>query len=210
MKVCLVHVQSARNKTSDIADLTQELDADIAFLTESWLYPSGDEVYLHELTPTGYSASSFPRLRGRGGGICVLFKQGLNFSSQRISNYSTFECCESTLTQHGRITTFVCLYRPPPNRKNKLTTKDFIKDFQDLLDSFSLRQMKPIFLGDFNIHYDNSSDTDVRVVKSIIDSDNLHQVVDKPTHKKQHTLDWILTDNLESVTRVAVEDKCFF
>ncbi|GFR88278.1 ATP-dependent DNA helicase [Elysia marginata] len=126
LKVCLVNVQSVRNKTTDIADLIEELSADIAFLTESWLYPNGDEVYLHEITPVGYTASSYPRLNGRGGGICVLSRKELNLKSHRISRYQTFEGCECTLSQYGLSTTFFCLYRPPPNQKNRLNAKDFL------------------------------------------------------------------------------------
>ncbi|GFS04799.1 ATP-dependent DNA helicase [Elysia marginata] len=207
-EVCLVNVQSVRNKTTDIADLIEELSADIAFLTESWLYPSGDEVYLYEITPVGYTASSYPRLNGRKGGICVLSRKELNLKSHRISRYHTFERCECTLSQYGLSTTFFCLYRPPPNQKNRLNAKDFLNEFQDLLDNFALRQIRPIFLGDFNLHFDNDADPDVQTVKSIISSHGLHQIVNKPTHRKHHILDWVVTDSLDKIMKIAVEDKC--
>ena len=59
---------------------------DILFLTETWLKPHGDESRLHDLTPAGYIAMSFPR-ESRGGGIAVVYNKCL---SKRISITATF------------------------------------------------------------------------------------------------------------------------
>ena len=47
-------------------------------MTETWLYASGDEAYITEMTPSGYLFHSFPRIGRRGGGIAVMFKSALS------------------------------------------------------------------------------------------------------------------------------------
>ena len=48
----------------------------ITIITETWLRPHGDEGRLHDLTPAGYVAKSFPR-ESRGGGIAVVYNKCL-------------------------------------------------------------------------------------------------------------------------------------
>ena len=55
-------------------------------MTETWRKPHGDEGRLHDLTPAGYMAKSFPR-ESRGGGIVVVYNKCL---SKRISITATF------------------------------------------------------------------------------------------------------------------------
>ena len=104
---------------------------------------------------------------------------------------------------------FTCIYRPPPNKKNKLTTKGFIAEFHDLLDSFIKKRWWPIILlDDFNLHWDVPSDPDVTAVRDILNTHGLHQFIDQPTHIKDHILDWLITDSLDNVHLVHVQDKC--
>ena len=98
---------------------------------------------------------------------------------------------------------FICIYRPPPNKKNKLTTTGFIAEFHDLVDSFIKKRWCPFLLGDFNLYWDVPSDPDVT-----LNTHGLHQVIDQPTHIKNHILDWLITDSLDNVHLVHVQDKC--
>ena len=50
---------------------------DILFVTEAWLKPHGDEAKLHDLTPAGYIANSFPP-ESRGVGIAVVYNKCLS------------------------------------------------------------------------------------------------------------------------------------
>ena len=65
---------------------SQLLYMDILFITETWLKPHDDEGRLHDLTPAGYIAKSFPR-ESRDGGIAVVYNKCL---SKRISITATF------------------------------------------------------------------------------------------------------------------------
>ena len=70
--------------------------------------------------------------------------------------------------------------------------------------------MLAILLGDFNLHWESDvpSDPDVTAVSDILNTHGLHQVFDQPTHIKNHTLDWLITDSLDNVHLVHVQDKC--
>lgn len=206
LKVLLINAQSSRNKTELLQDLILDSDADIAFLTESWLRPIGDEVLLDELTPPGFTATSIPRPHGPGGGLCVISKTQLQVVTKEILTFPSFECCESTILCDGKTSTFVAIYRPPPNKKNQQKQSQFIEDLQSLFESYATRKPRPIFLGDFNLHFENSTNPNVKTVKSIISSNSLTQHVDVPTHNKQHTLDWVISDEQTNISNLSVTD----
>ena len=52
-------------------------------------------------------------------------------------------------------TNFVCVYRPPLSRKNKLTDAMFHDEFPDLLDFCNNLSDKCVILGDMNVHVDS-------------------------------------------------------
>jgi len=209
-KTFLLNAQSVRNKTDDISDLILDLNTDIAFLTETWLTDSKDDVVMSKLTPKGYTLSSVPRQSGRGGGLAVLCKSYLSNITKikALDSFRSFEALECVVNLHSKNVTFVCLYRPPPNKKNKLTTKQFLEEFSDLLDRFTSYTDHLIILGDFNLHYDNSGNKDIISMKDTLCNHNLVQLVNAPTHHHQHVLDWvIMKENSNIVNNVVAIDK---
>ena len=207
LKIILLNCQSSRQKTVVINDLITEQKADIVFLTETWIRPKGDEVLLHELAPGGFSPVSFPR-GSRGGGICVVSKTSLHVKCKPTKSFKTFEHCECHIESGGTTNVFVCIYRPPPNKRNGFKTSEFLVEFQDLLDSYNENKIKPMILGDFNLHYENQRDNNVKTMKSIIESHAYIQHINTSTHNKKHTLEWVLTDINTPIYDLLVEDKC--
>ena len=49
-----------------------------------------------------------------------------------------------------------------------------------------------MYLGDFNFHYDDSSDGQVSRLKTLLSDHNLTQLVYVPSHKCGHILDWVV------------------
>lgn len=88
---------------------------------------------------------------------------------------------------------FLCalIYRPPK------FNKDFIKDFTDFLTEISFNYDRFLIVGDFNIHVCCESKPLVNEFLSLIDSFNLTQSVNVPTHEKGHTLDLVLSYGLD-------------
>ena len=80
------------------------------------------------------------------------------------------------------------IYRPPDQKASI-----FLSEFADLIASYSLLSGKLIILGDFNFHVDISTNSDAQRLLSLLDSMNLQQHVDQPTHIGGHTLDLVIT-----------------
>ena len=201
--VLYFNAQSVRNKPTIINDLICELDADIVFVTETWLAEKGDEVIITELCPPNYTIFSHPRTVGRGGGICAIVKNSLKTKVENTPNYESFECTKLISSN----ITFLCIYRPPPSSRNKSSGPDFIEDLQNLIESHIDTTKQLVILGDFNVHFDSINDTTSKKIKSILSSHDLTQLVNSPTHNKGHILDWVVT-NSSNVTDISITDKC--
>ena len=83
-----------------------------------------------------------------------------------------------------------CMYRTPPSRKNKLSNQLFFQEFPEFLTQFASSHSDLVLIGDFNFHYDDCADTQVNRLKTMLTDHGLTQLVDVPTHRCGHTLDW--------------------
>ena len=70
---------------------------------------------------------------------------------------------------------------------------DFLSEFETFTNEVSQLSGHAIILGDFNMHVDNPSKSDVAQFLSIIESADLVQHVNGPTQRMGHTLDLIMT-----------------
>ena len=122
----------------EINDLVVDGDFDILLMMETWLYASGDEAYITEMTPSGYLFHTFPRIGHRGGGIAIMFK---SLQSDSISMhplpFNSFESVELRLSNDNTSVLVICLYRPPPSKQNKLSNKMFFEEFSMLVSEYS-------------------------------------------------------------------------
>ena len=96
-------------------------------LTETWLSAQGDEAKTAELAPSGFDVKSFPRQsRSRVCGIATVYKSTLGssitFKTSFDFTHTSFEVVQASITLQHNTLHFFCLYRPPPNRRNKLLT----------------------------------------------------------------------------------------
>ena len=76
---------------------------------------------------------------------------------------------------------FVCLYRPPPSKRNKLTNSMFLEEFPELLSQYADSRRDVLYLGDFNFHYDDSSDGQVSRLKTLLSGHSLSSSTFPPT-----------------------------
>jgi len=79
----------------------------------------------------------------------------------------------------------------------------FFSDVLTDLDTFlSLSMTTPLeclITGDFNLHLDNHTNSQALQFLSALDSTSLTIHVSFPTHRENHTLDLVVTDNLFSL-----------
>ena len=215
LKVWYTNAQSARPgdrlKTQSLHNAILESDSDIAFITETWFCESGDEVHIQQLRPPGFAEPrSIPRTSGQiGGGLLMVCKDGLKFQQKTILDFKSFEACQFTFSFEKRDILFVCIYRPTPNKENKLTPRMFLDDFSCFLDLHSFNRCELIILGDFNLHYDDPSQTYAKEMITLLSNRSLVQIIDKPTQRKEHILDWVVKREDDcNIHNVEVLDKC--
>lgn len=197
LRLCHLNSQSAvkSGKPEAISDFILEQDLDVMFLTETWLSDSGHEATCKMLTPSGYCLKSCPR-PSRGGGIAVVFRQSLEphvtFRTTVPYEHSTFEVVEMVITCSGTSTCMICIYRPPPNTKNKFTFSTFLIEIENMLEHHNTHTPNTVIIGDFNIPFDKPQNNDTKQTIDLLDCHGLKQLVDKPT-RKTHIIDWIVT-----------------
>ena len=71
----------------------------------------------------------------------------------------------------------------------------FFKEFCTFLEQVNILSGNILIVGDFNFHVDNARNSDTITFNKILESFNLQQHVNEPTHKQGHTLDLIITRN---------------
>ncbi|XP_035827940.1 uncharacterized protein LOC118478439 [Aplysia californica] len=208
LRIGCINTQSCCNKTNIVRDVIEEMNIDLLCITETWLRTEGDESIIADLLPPGFELKSFSR-GSRGGGIAFIHRRGLpvKFICGGPS-YRTFQSATAFIRSEQLTFRVTCIYRPPPNKKNKFTSKEFFIEFQDLL--FQLEQAASPFyiIGDFNFHFDVPSVPDTKRLVSILDDHNLQQLIKEPTHRSGHILDLLITNTADQhVLKHQVLDK---
>lgn len=189
-KFASINCRSVKNKSASILDHVIEHNLDIVSLTETWLSDS-DQITINELTPTGYQLHHVPRPKGRGGGVAVLAKDNIKIRVEEQLPAISFESIETLLSILSSTIRLITLYRIPPSARNKITRSMFVPELTALLDSAATKTGKLLIAGDFNIHYENSTDCEAKQLKRLFHSFGLIQHVETPTHTDGHMLDLI-------------------
>ena len=163
-------------------------------MTETWLSAQGDEAKTAELAPSGFDVKSFPRQsQSRGGGIATVCKSTLGsnitFKTNFYLTHTSFEVVQASITLQHNTLHFLCLYRPPPHRRNNLTDSLFTEQLPDHLDYVNNLPGFVCLVGDMNIHNDNQIQSPTKQTLTTLSLNNLVQVFNKPTHMCGHIID---------------------
>ena len=184
-------------KRCEISTFIKNNGVDLFFVTETWLGAQGDEAKNVELAPSGFDVKSFPRQsRSRGGGIARAYKStfvsNITFKTNLDFTHTSFEIVQASITLQHYTLHFLCLYRPPPNRRNNLTVFMFTEHLPDLLDYVNNLPGFGCLVGDMNNHFDNPLQSLTKQTLTTISLHNLVQVINKPTHRCVHIIDWVI------------------
>ena len=93
--LCLINTRSLRSNANVICDYVLEHDLDIVCVTETWL--TWRDANSCMSTIPGYTLEHIPRCNRSGGGVGVLFKDGLRLASSKPWLADSFECVEVVL-----------------------------------------------------------------------------------------------------------------
>ena len=81
----------------------------------------------------------------------------------------------------------------------------FLEQFSDLLESY-ISCDRVFAVGDLNVHFDKPSDPSTSALNVVLDNLRLHQLVKVPTHRRGHTLDWLIINLTTDVLDLTVVD----
>ena len=101
--------------------------------------------------------------------------------SAKLLPYDSVEAVEAKLVRDDWSALFVCLYRPPPSKQNRLKNSMFLVDLPDFTSPFT-SSSNIVLLGDFNFKFDDPSWPDVKHITTLLNDHNLTQLIQEPTH----------------------------
>ena len=178
-------MQSECNKTDNISNYIEENECDIVFLSETWI-PKDNDFTCNQLTPNGYAIHHVSRVGKLGGGVGIVTRNVLRAKPIEVERYASFEHAVARMKWQDMYLTAV-VYRPPGHNK------EFLSEFANLLEPYTLKNDRLLICGDFNIHVDNKLDSSVTNFLEILSNFGLVQNIREPTHRSGHTLDLVIT-----------------
>ena len=121
------------------------------------------------------------------------------FTAISLSTFTSFEAISGKLECGQSCLIILKIYRPPG------PATAFFSELQDILSYISTLSHNLALMGDFNLRIDSSS-SDVGRLSGILDSFDLHQYVDFPTHIHGHSLDLMICSPGCNVLSVSASD----
>ena len=94
---------------------------------------------------------------------------------------------------------------PPPSRKKKLTNAMFLEQFTDVLES-RVASDRLFVVGDLYDHFENPSDSCTAALNAVLANLSLEQLVNVTTHRRRHTLDWLIKNRATDVLDLTEAD----
>lgn len=197
------NIRSANHKLSFIAQLFADEKLDFLILTETWqpeCDPGRMDVFSASLKDyfraEGSAVKVFPmpRIGRSGGGISLVYDENLSMTRYKLifRSPSTFEYL---IVKVKCVVPFVlvCIYRLVTGISFPL----FVSEFRDLLVSLNAIRFPCVIAGDFNVHVNDSHDSNASSFKTLLFENNFTlSAPTRPTHCFGNTLDFIITPNI--------------
>ena len=196
----LTNCRSVVNKTQEIQLKLVLNNLDLCILTETWI-KEDDTITPSRLCPSDYKALSICRHSRIGDGIATVYNSNLNISIARALPFKTMDSTCFNINTGNRLINLITIYRPPDSN-----ILEFCNELTNLLESKINWSGELILPGDLNIAFNKPSEAEPATFLDMLDSFNLINKVDKPTHRLSNTLDLIIHDaNSNIIPRIKVD-----
>ena len=167
---------------------------DLLALSETWLRPDSLPSTINSLLPDGYTFMHVPRPEGRGGGVAFIYRSVFEFRKIDLNTIAGCEIIGAKLIMGSSSCIFVNFYRPPSS-----SAASFCDNLLSFLEHLGTCPSDIFLTGDFNFHVD-TPDSTTRQFLDILDSFDLLQYINFPTHRGGHTLDLFIGRSLSRYT----------
>ena len=167
---------------------------DIIFLTETWLTAEKNNITA-EVKDYGYHLLHKirkQREKERGGGVGALIKTTISCKQLISKDYHSFEHSIVRLPIQRSSMLLITIYR-----LQFVPVGEFIEEFGELLEAYTVLHEDFVIAGDINIHVETDESAS-RKLKNLLCIYDLIQHVHEPTHIMGHTIDVVITPNKES------------
>ena len=188
-----------RDKAPALSDLVVSKGIDLLGITETWLTTRETSGDLAEMTPHGFSFLQTPRVNKRGGGVGFLVANAFKFTPINLPSQSSLECISDKHKCGRACLNVLNIYRPLG------PASSFFSELQNLLFYIASLPHDLVLMGDFNLHMESSS-LDFRQLTGILESSDLNQHVNFPTHVHGHSLDVMIFSKGCDVLSVSLSD----
>ena len=168
-------------------------------VSESGLTPN-DSITIADLTNSlkDYAVYHLLRSTRRGGGLPVITRKGLHVSRNEGCIFSTFKHFDQTIASGNKIFHLVTVYLPLPSKKNGFTVERFPSEFSAFLEELTVTSCQFLLCGDLNFHVDDNSNANAKQFSDLFFSADLKHHVNGPTYRLRHTLDLLITREIDS------------
>ena len=204
VKLGIWNARSIKNKTARLCEIIFTNNLDLLAVVESWstknafYSPVADALASLKY----FSALEIPRQHKKGGGVLLLYRKSFEVSLISNASFESYEHLDLSINYGKSNTRLLIVYRPPPSKDNGFTGSMFLDEFSKHLELLALDSNRPlVIVGDFNYHMDDNFDQAAKRFADLIDSVNLCQHVNSPTHRNGHTLDLIITRATENLVQ---------
>ena len=181
------------NKISEIKYEIAQSHLDLLALTETWIRDD-DTLTETQICPPGYKAVSIPQLGRTGGGIALIYWDNLQVKRDTTYSFQTMDCTNFNLLLHSKPLHVTIIYRPLGSNINT-----FASELMDVIEANINNKGTPIIIGDLNIHMNNPDSADTNTFLDILDSLDLTNRIQFPTHKSQNTIDLVISPRQSSI-----------
>ena len=213
-----INIGSMKNKTTSIYDYICENKVDVFVIAETWLFSNEEEnaTYINSFLPTGFSFKHCPRPQPNShtaGGVGLIYRNSIsveiksssNNPKNKIEQFEFFDCVLNQRKDARSSIRIIILYRPPPSPVNKLKLKLFWKEWSKFLSLYSGSSAEVVFVGDLNLHLEESNLASTKRFTSIIKEHSLIQHIKAPTHTAGHTLDVLITKTESKILQDSIK-----
>ena len=208
-----VNACSVGNKAATLCRTIIDESFDVFVIVETW-HERSDSTTLLRVIPPGYRCIDAARPIApdvatdtvdfqNHGGLAVIHRDTVRFQKRTFDTYiSSFEyLCGYATTSCGQFL-LLAIYRPG----SQAVSTAFYDDLSAVFEHLTTYSCPVVICGDFNIHVDQTDDSNAVRLQQLLESFGYVQHVTGQTHAAGHTLDLVITRSETVVSGVRTGD----